>query len=41
MRALNDAPLSFRYNVIKDGSAIAVVDEALRCQFVETTLRDY
>jgi len=41
MRVLNHAPLSFRYNVIKDGSAIAVVDDALRCEFVETTLRDY
>ena len=41
VRALNHAPLSFRYNVIKDGSAIAVVDDALRCEFVETTLRDY
>jgi len=41
VRVLNHAPLSFRYNVIKDGSAIAVVDDALRCEFVETTLRDY
>jgi predicted nucleotidyltransferase len=41
VRALNHAPLSFRYNVIKDGSAIVVVDDALRCEFVETTLRDY
>jgi uncharacterized protein len=41
IRVLNRAPLSFRYNVIKDGSAIAVVDDTLRCEFVETTLRDY
>lgn len=41
IRVLNHAPLSFRYNVIKDGSTIAVVDDALRCEFVETTLRDY
>ena len=41
IRVLNHAPLSFRYNVIRDGSAIAVVDDALRCEFVETTLRDY
>jgi predicted nucleotidyltransferase len=41
IRVLNHAPLSFRYNVIKDGSAIVVVDDALRCEFVEATLRDY
>jgi len=41
IRVLNHAPLSFRYNVIKDGSAIVVVDDALRCEFMETTLRDY
>jgi predicted nucleotidyltransferase len=41
VRVLNHAPLSFRYNVIKDGSAIAVVDDVLRCEFVESTLRDY
>ena len=41
VKILNHAPLSFRYNVIKDGSAIAVVDDALRCEFVEITLRDY
>jgi len=41
VKILNRAPLSFRYNVIKDGSAIAVVDDALRCEFVEITLRDY
>ena len=41
IRVLNHAPLSFRYNVIKDGSAIAVVDDALRCEFMETTLQEY
>ena len=41
IRVLNHAPLSFRYNVIKDGSAIVVVDDTLRCEFVEATLRDY
>ena len=41
VRVLNHAPLSFRYNVIKDGSVIVVVDDALRCEFMETTLRDY
>jgi predicted nucleotidyltransferase len=41
VRALNHAPLSFRYNVIKDGSAIVVVDDALRCEFMETTLQEY
>ena len=41
IRVLNYAPLSFRYNVIKDGCAIAVFNDALRCEFVESTLRDY
>jgi len=41
IKVLNHAPLSFRYNVIKDGSVIAVLDDALRCEFVESTLRDY
>ena len=41
MRVLNQAPLSFRYRVIKEGVVLVIRDEALRCEFVESTLRDY
>ena len=41
VRVLNHAPLSFRYNVIKHGEPIVVVDDDLRCDFMEATLSHY
>lgn len=41
VRILNNAPLSFRYNVIKHGQPIIVVDDDLRCDFMEATLSNY
>ena len=41
VRILNNAPLSFRYNVIKHGQPIVVHDEDLRSDFVEATLSHY
>ena len=41
MRLLNNAPLSFRYNVIKSGKPIAVVDDDARTEFEESTLNHY
>ena len=41
VRVLNNAPLSFRYNVIKQGKLIVVSDDDLRCDFVEATLSNY
>jgi predicted nucleotidyltransferase len=41
VRVLNQAPLSFRYNVIKHGEPIVVVDDDLRCDFMEATLSQY
>ena len=41
VRVLNQAPLSFRYNVIKNGESIVVVDDDLRCDFMEATLSQY
>ncbi len=41
VRVLNQVPLSFRYNVIKNGEAIVVVDDDLRCDFMEATLSQY
>ncbi|NWF55364.1 MAG: nucleotidyltransferase domain-containing protein [Syntrophaceae bacterium] len=41
LRVLNQAPLSFRYRVIKEGIVLVIRDEDFRCKFVESTLRDY
>jgi uncharacterized protein len=41
MRLLNNAPLSFRYNVIKSGKPIVVVDDDARTEFEESTLNHY
>ena len=41
VRILNNAPLSFRYNVLKQGELIVVLDDDLRCNFVEATLSNY
>ena len=41
VRVLNTAPLSFRYNVIKDGQVIIVNDDDARTEFVEATTLDY
>jgi predicted nucleotidyltransferase len=41
VRILNNAPLSFRYNVIKNGQLVVVNDDDLRSDFVETTLSNY
>jgi len=41
VRLLNNAPLSFRYNVIKHGEPILVTDDDLRCDFMEATLSHY
>jgi hypothetical protein len=41
VRILNVAPLSFRYNVIKDGKAVAVNDDDARSDFEEATLSNY
>ncbi len=41
LRILNDAPLSFRYNVIRYGRPVFVRDSDARFEFVEATLRDY
>ncbi len=41
VRVLNNAPLSFRYNVLKHGKPIVVVDDDLRCDFMEATLSNY
>jgi len=41
VRVLNHAPLSFRYNVFKNGEPIVVVDDDLRCDFMEATLSQY
>jgi uncharacterized protein len=41
VRVLNHAPLSFRYNVIKYGQILFVIDDDLRSDFVQATLRDY
>src|SRR4030042_2394544 len=36
VRLLNNAPLSFRYNVIKSGKPIVVVDDGARTEFAES-----
>jgi predicted nucleotidyltransferase len=41
VRILNNAPLSFRYNVIKSGKPIVVVDDDARTEFEEVTLSHY
>ena len=41
VRVLNHAPLSFRYNVFKNGEPVVVVDDDLRCDFMEATLSQY
>ncbi len=41
VRVLNMSPLSFKYNVIKDGVLLIVRDDELRAQFQETTLINY
>jgi len=41
VRILNHAPLSFRYNVIRHGQLLFSLDDDLRSNFVEATLRDY
>ena len=41
VRILNSAPLSFRYNVIKHGRHLAVIDDDARCDFEEMTCSAY
>lgn len=41
VRILNVAPLSFRYNVIRYGKPIAVINDDARCDFEELTLCHY
>lgn len=41
IRVLNGAPLSFRYNVIKYGKRLAVIDDDARCDFEEATVSSY
>lgn len=41
VRVLNGAPLSFRYNVIKDGMLLFARDDDQRAEFVEHTLSAY
>ena len=40
-RVLNSAPLSFQYNVIKNGLILLVRDDDERSEFQERTLREY
>ncbi len=41
IRILNYSPLSFRYNVIKDGKLILSRNENLRCDFASLSIREY
>lgn len=41
VRVLNNAPLSFRYNVIKYGEPLLVHDDDARADFEEATLSNY
>lgn len=41
IRILNDAPLSFRYNVIRQGRRLAVLTDDARCDFEETMVNNY
>jgi len=41
VRILNCAPLSFRYNTIKNGKRLVVIDDDARCDFEEMTVSKY
>lgn len=41
VRAINYAPLSFRYNVLKNGRMLCSKDEELRVNFVTRTIDNY
>lgn len=41
VRILNNAPLSFRYNVIKHGKSLVVIDDDARSNFEESTFSHY
>ncbi len=41
VKILNDAPLSFRYNVIKHGKRLVVIDDDARSDFEESTFSRY
>ena len=41
VRLLNGAPLSFQYNVVKEGTPIVVNDENERAEFQERTVKRY
>ncbi len=41
VRVLNTAPLSFKYNVIKDGVVLLVKDDEKRADFEEATIAAY
>jgi len=41
VRLLNAAPLSFRYNVLKEGKSLVVRNDDERAGFIEATLADY
>lgn len=41
VRILNNSPLSFRYNVIKDGAVLVVNDDDLRAEFEESAISNY
>lgn len=41
VRILNNAPLSFQYNVIKSGRSIAVHDDEARSEFQEKVMERY
>ena len=41
VRILNDAPLSFRYNVIKHGKPLVVIDDDARSDFEENVFSQY
>ncbi|OGW73018.1 MAG: hypothetical protein A3J72_08415, partial [Nitrospirae bacterium RIFCSPHIGHO2_02_FULL_40_19] len=41
VRILNTSPLSFKYNVIKEGVLLLVRDDDLRADFQEATLAGY
>ena len=41
VRILNDAPLSFRYHVIKNGVPLIIKDDNVRVEFQEITLSRY
>jgi predicted nucleotidyltransferase len=41
VRILNDAPLSFRYHVIKEGIPLLIKDDNERVEFLEVTLSRY